>query len=103
MLDANKWFKNVYGLLIADRLLAEIDQDQLTRKYKLVQAEIVREINEQLGLGLSASDAFILAKLAEDEAIHLPVDRRQSLAKFRRVDCYRFCLTPYFQDREARE
>jgi len=103
VLDANKWFKNVYGLLIADRLLAEIDQAQLTRKYKLLQAEIIGEINEQSGLGLSASDAFLLAKLSADEAKHLPDDRRQSLGKFRRVDWYRFCLTPYFHEHETRD
>ena len=103
VLEANKWFKNVYGLLIADRLLAEIDQAELTRKYKLLQAEIVRGINAQFGLGLSACDAFILAKLAAAEATHLPDDRRQSLLRFRRADWYRFCLTPYFQEHEARE
>jgi hypothetical protein len=103
VLYANKWFKNVYGLLIADRLLAEIDQAQLARKYKLVQAEIVRRINERLALGLSASDAFLLAKLPAQQAKEMPADRRQSLAPFRRGDWYRFCLTPYFHELEAAE
>jgi histidinol-phosphate/aromatic aminotransferase/cobyric acid decarboxylase-like protein len=102
VLYANKWFKNVFGLLIADRLLAEMDQAQLTHKYKLIQAEIVREINEKFGLGLSASDAFILAKLSADDATHLADDRRQLLLRFRRADGYRFCLTPYLQEHEAR-
>jgi len=103
VLDANKWFKNVYGLLIADRLLAEIDQTQLTRKYKLVQAEIVREINEQAGLNLSASDAVLLARLSVAGSERLPDVRRQLIGKFRRADGYRFCLTPYFQEHETRD
>jgi histidinol-phosphate/aromatic aminotransferase/cobyric acid decarboxylase-like protein len=102
-LYANKWFKNVFGLLIADRVLTEIDQAQLTRKYKLLQAQIVCRINEQFALGLSASDAFLLAKLRAEQAAQLPPDRRQSLARFRRGDWYRFCLTPYFHELEAHE
>jgi histidinol-phosphate/aromatic aminotransferase/cobyric acid decarboxylase-like protein len=99
-LDANKWFKNIYGLLIAGRLLAEIDQEELTRKYKALQAEIVEQINAQSSLGLSVSDAFLLAKLPAEEASRLPEELRQQIGKFRRGDWYRFCLTPYFQDRE---
>ena len=103
VLEANKWFKNVYGLLIADRILDSIDLPQLTRKYKLLQAEIVGTINDQLDLDLTASDAFLLAKLSADDARHLPEDRLQALARFRRVDQYRFCLTPYYQEYEMRD
>jgi histidinol-phosphate/aromatic aminotransferase/cobyric acid decarboxylase-like protein len=103
VLEANKWFKNVYGLLIADRLLAEIDQGELTRKYKRIQAEIVREIRQQAGLNVSASDAFLLATLPAEEARHLTAEHRHELERFRRVAWYRFCLTPYFQERETRD
>ena len=103
VLDANKWFKNVFGLLIADRLLAEIDQASFAQKYKSLQAEIVERINRESSLNLTASDAFLLAKLPLEEANHLPEQRRRHIAKFRRGDWYRFCLTPYFQDLENRE
>lgn len=102
VLEANKWFKNVYGLLIADRILDTIDLPQLTGKYKCLQAEIVGAINDQLDLSVTASDAFLLARLSVADARQLPEDRLQALARFRRADQYRFCLTPYFQEYEMR-
>ena len=100
-LYANKWFKNVFGLLVADRILDEIDPVALARKYKAIQADIVEQINQSFELGLSASDAFLLAKLSASDAAQLPVERRDVIGKFRRGDWYRFCLTPYFEEYET--
>ena len=99
-LYANKWFKNVYGLLIAERILDEIDPAQLARKYKRIQADIVAQINQAFELGLSASDAFLLAKLPAAAAARLPADRQELIGRFKRADWYRFCLTPYFEEYE---
>jgi histidinol-phosphate/aromatic aminotransferase/cobyric acid decarboxylase-like protein len=98
-LFANKWFKNVYGLLIAERILERIDHVRLTQKYKAIQAAIVAQINQEVGLGLTASDAFLLATLPA-AAAQLPEDRREMIGKFKRGDGYRFCLTPYFEEHE---
>jgi histidinol-phosphate/aromatic aminotransferase/cobyric acid decarboxylase-like protein len=102
-LFANKWFKNVYGLLIAERILETVDQRALTQTYKRVQAAIVREINDELGLGASASDVFLLASLPAAAGTALPCERQEQIAKFARGAWYRFCLTPYFEQREGRE
>jgi histidinol-phosphate/aromatic aminotransferase/cobyric acid decarboxylase-like protein len=101
-LYANKWFKNVYGLLVAEKILDEIDLDGLARKYKVVQARIVEEIEREFGLGLSASDAFLLAKLPAAAAAQLSPEQREAIRRFRRGEWYRFCLTPYFMEREGR-
>jgi len=100
-LYANKWFKNIYGLLIAEKLLDEIDQNCLTRKYKTVQAEIVRQINKEFQFELSASDAFLLARMPADNGSRLPNEQQELISKFRRGDWYRFCLTPYFEEYES--
>jgi histidinol-phosphate/aromatic aminotransferase/cobyric acid decarboxylase-like protein len=101
-LYANKWFKNVYGLLIADRILDTVDHVALTRKYKRLQAAVVQEINEELGLGVSASDAYLLANLPAAAAAKLSRDQQELIAKFERGEWYRFCLTPYFERHEGR-
>jgi histidinol-phosphate/aromatic aminotransferase/cobyric acid decarboxylase-like protein len=99
-LYANKWFKNVYGLLIAERILDQIDQARLRRKYKAIQADIVERINQAIGLDLSASDAFLLAKLPAASVTRLSPQQQHAIHKFRRGDGYRFCLTPYFEEYE---
>jgi histidinol-phosphate/aromatic aminotransferase/cobyric acid decarboxylase-like protein len=100
-LYANKWFKNVYGLLVAERILDRIDQAELARRYKAIQRDIVERVNREFELGLSASDAFLLAKLPAAAAAQLASEQREMIDKFRRGDWYRFCLTPYFLEREG--
>jgi histidinol-phosphate/aromatic aminotransferase/cobyric acid decarboxylase-like protein len=102
-LYANKWFKNIFGLLIADKILDEVDLAALARKYKALQSDIVARINRASGLGLSPSDAFLLAKLPAATVAQLPADRQEAIHKFRRGDWYRFCLTPYFEEYEKTE
>jgi hypothetical protein len=72
------------------------------RKYKAIQASIVEQINQAFGMGLSASDAFLLANLPADAGARLPAGERRMIAKFRRGDWYRFCLTPHFLECERR-
>lgn len=97
-LFANKWFKNVYGLLIAERILRELDLRALAARYKNAQAEIVAGLNLVHGLGLRASDAFLLVHLSDEAA--LAVEQQHEIKRFRRDSGYRFCLTPFFQKRE---
>lgn len=101
-LFANKWFKNVFGLLIAERLLDELVLGALARRYKTLQAEILERINREVPLGLAAGDAFLIAYLPGHAAARLPLETRRSIARFQRADNYRFCLTRYFEEQETR-
>jgi hypothetical protein len=92
----------VFGLLIADRLLRELDLPALASHYKGIQAEIVDELNRETGLGLSASDAFLLAHLPQHKADGLDEDQRKLIGRFQRGEFYRFCLTPYFEAKEKK-
>jgi histidinol-phosphate/aromatic aminotransferase/cobyric acid decarboxylase-like protein len=97
-LFANKWFKNVLSLLIAERVLG-LDAAALASKYKGVQQAVVEDLNRAHGLELRASDAFLLAHLrAADADAHSPA-ARAVLERYRRHDGYRLCLTPYFLER----
>lgn len=97
-LYANKWFKNVFSLCVADKIMERIGPRDLWEKYASVQRAIVEEINRDHDLSLRASDALLLA--------HRPADpppapgNADLLARFRRAEGYRLCLTPYFQARE---
>lgn len=99
-LYANKWFKNIFGLLIAKKLLTEINPAALIQKYKKIQAEIIDDINRNHGLDLKASDAFLLAYLPKKNTEKLNKEQQEMIKKFQRNDYYRFCLTPYFQEWE---
>ena len=74
-LDANKWFKNVYGLLIADRLLAEIDQAAHRANTKLCRPRSSSISTAKLR-SVFIGSAFLLAKLPTEEANHLPEEHR---------------------------
>ncbi|CAN5404593.1 hypothetical protein BH10PLA2_BH10PLA2_27550 [soil metagenome] len=103
VLYANKWFKNVFGLLIAQRLLEEIDLPALAARYKALQAQIVADINRDCGLELIESDAFLLAHLPKEKVERLNSTQRESIARFQRGDDYRFCLTPFFEAQEREQ
>lgn len=102
-LYANKWFKNVFGLLIAEKILDEIDQPRLANKYKNIQRDIIARINQDCGLELVAADAFLLCNLPASKAELLSPVQQQLIRPFLRGDWYRFCLTPYFEQYESRE
>jgi histidinol-phosphate/aromatic aminotransferase/cobyric acid decarboxylase-like protein len=100
-LVANKWFKSVFGLLLAERLMQTVDARAHAAKYAAIQAEIVADIEREHAFGLRASDAFLLAHVPPAAAEHLDAHRRALLARFARGDGYRLCLTPYFLTRES--
>jgi len=101
-LYANKWFKNIYGLMIAKAILERVDIASLAEKYKNLQREIVGEINREHGLGLHEADTFLLANLPCAKVEQFSEAKLTALQKFRRHNFYRFCLTPYFLAREER-
>ncbi|MEO6327223.1 MAG: aminotransferase class I/II-fold pyridoxal phosphate-dependent enzyme [Thermoanaerobaculia bacterium] len=99
-LYGNRWFKNIFSLAIADAVATSLDTLALARKYKALQAEIVATINAEHSLGLQASDAFLLAHLPLGEGAKLPPVAQAMIAKHVRATSFRFCLTPYFLERE---
>lgn len=99
-LYANKWFKSIPALMIAERIFDTMNVQQLYDKYKHWQTEILARLNNELNLGLSACDAILLAKLSEKDAEKLTPEQKKMIAPFKRGEGYRFCLTPYFEDLE---
>lgn len=101
VLYANRWFKNVFGLLVAERILDTVDQSALAAKYRALQGRIVAGINAETSLGLLPSDVFLLAHLDAAGASRLDEAQRRLVPRFARGDGYRFCLTPCFLDAEG--
>lgn len=99
-LVANQWFKSVFALLIAEAVVRELSPDQIHRTYRPVQEAIVRDLCRETGLPVQPSDAFLLAHLPGSASNGLLGPEHDLIARFRRADGYRFCLTPYFVARE---
>ena len=100
-LFGNKWFKNVPSLFQALKLAEEIGPSGLYEKYATVQKEIIDELNKDFGIGIKASDAFLLGYLTDNDAKSRSNEQLEMIAPFKRGDSYRFCLTPYFERRDA--
>lgn len=102
-LYANKWFKNIFGLMIADAIVTRMQPGDLYSTYRPVQESIVSRINDDFDLGLRASDALLLAHIENGGALMLDEKRLGMIEKFRRGSGYRFCLTPYYREMERRD
>lgn len=98
-LYANKWFKNIFGLLITEKIINTVNQYKLVGKYREIQDRIVCEISNEFGWGIIPSDVFILAHLPEFLVQRMKINR-SIIEKFKRGSFYRFCLTPYFEEYE---
>ena len=96
---ANKWFKSVFALLVAQRVMERIPSRQLHQLYAPRQQQIVETIQRETGIAAQASDAFLIAHVPD--AHGLGERARQALAPFRRGPHVRLCLTPYFQELEG--
>jgi histidinol-phosphate/aromatic aminotransferase/cobyric acid decarboxylase-like protein len=97
---ANKWFKSVFALLVAQKVMAEIPSEKIRERYLPIQKEIVAEVAKETGLPLLPSDAFLIASVRDPSA--LTAAQADAVADFRRGPHVRLCLTPYFQEREKR-
>lgn len=99
-LEANAlWFKNIFGLTLALRVINTIDHHSYTATYKSLQRAIVNSVVEQTGLPLKPSNAFLLAYVSADDAAQLNGEQLEALKPYRRGRNYRLCLTPYFSER----
>ena len=90
-LEANIWFKNIFSLLIANKIFDEIKPQELYNKYRTAQEKIIEKINKEENLNLNISDVLLLANMEE---------KNNLLEKYRRDKFYRLCLTPYFLEEE---
>jgi len=89
-LIANKWFKNIFSLVVAERVLDRIRPQQLYKKYKPIQERIVKNLNKENSLKLKTSDVILLANTEE------------RIEPFMRDRFCRLCLTPYFLEEEVK-
>lgn len=90
-LIANKWFKNIFSLVITEKVLDKIKPQQLYKKYKPIQEQIIRKLNKKKNLNLKASDVILLANTSEH------------IEPFMRDKFCRLCLTSYFLEEEKNE
>jgi histidinol-phosphate/aromatic aminotransferase/cobyric acid decarboxylase-like protein len=97
-LEVNKWFKNIFSHIVADRVLSTFTASALAEKYKPQQQRAVERLSEDLGFRVHASDVTILAHISESE---VPPEAKDKIAEFKRGDRYRFGLTAYFLAQES--
>lgn len=98
-LYANKWFKSIFGLLIAEKILDKIAPWEIAGKYKAIQRYVVSQIERECGLQLQPSHSFLLAHVAQTNE-QITQSNQEALRPFLRGEYYRFCLTPYFLEYE---
>lgn len=92
-LSVNRWFKNIFSHIVADKVLSAFKPSELAIRYKSRQDEAVRLLSEDLGFPVHPSDVAILAHIAESE---VPEGAREKIRIFKRGNRYRFGLTAYF-------
>jgi hypothetical protein len=100
-LEVNKWFKNVYSIMVASRVLANVNSLDLVQKYRQKQQKAVSRLNRNFGLKAKPSEVVLLANMPK-EKIEIG-DGEMDLTKYARGDTYRFCLTPYFLEEEKND
>jgi hypothetical protein len=98
-LYGNRWFKNVFSIMVADRVMDELVSPMVVpQRYKVLQQEIVRDINDRYSLGLHCSNSFLLA--CRPKGDDLNEEQQDALAPFDRGAGYRLCLTRYYEELE---
>jgi histidinol-phosphate/aromatic aminotransferase/cobyric acid decarboxylase-like protein len=95
------WFKNIFGLKLATEVLTRIGGESYAKEYKAEQNAIVAQLRRESGLPLQASDAFLLAHINEADAESLTPEQQKAISRYKRGARYRFCLTPFFANRES--
>ncbi len=97
-LEVNKWFKNIFSLVVADRLLTELSPRAMYEKYRHVQQSIIDETNRKHGSSLKPSRVYLLAYALPAD---IPPEHAEHYRRFHRGGSYyRFGLTAEFLSRE---
>ncbi len=100
-LYGTKWFKNVLSLIIADKVFGKFNSRYFCDKYVGIKKEILEEIKTETGIELRSSEVLLLGYLTEDDFEKLTEKQKEIVKGFKRGHHYRFCLTPYFLERES--
>lgn len=98
----NKWFKNIFSLIIADRLMKKIKFGSLYKKYRPIQEKIIEGLNKKYGLNMYPSEVPLLGLIDPKQVKKTSPETREMLLKYFRNDVYRLCITQYFIDYESR-
>jgi len=99
-LFGNKWFKDILRLFQALKLAEEIGPPTIFNRYRLLQKGIVEELNKDFVPGIKKSDCLLLSYLTDVQAQKLNELQHTLIAPYKRGSGYRFCLTPYFEEKE---
>ena len=99
-LFANKWFKDVRGLLIAANVIDKIGPAGLHPLYKATQEKIVHDLAREAEIPLVPSDALLLGHITEEDSRHLDAPQQKVLEMFKRGRGYRVCITPSLEKEE---
>ncbi len=96
----NIWFKNIFSILIADKLVSSFKSDYFFKKYRSTQKKVLERIAKETGIVLRASRIYLLGYLNSDDFKKLSEVQKKMVLPFKRGSYYRFSLTPYFLDEE---
>lgn len=99
-LEPNIWFKNIFSLLIANKIFSSFNPHYFYKKYQPIQQKIIKKINQDTGIKIKLSDVVILGYLERKNTQKLSMTQLREIEHFKRGDFYRFCLTPYFLKEE---
>ncbi|MBU0980919.1 MAG: hypothetical protein KJ709_09020 [Nanoarchaeota archaeon] len=102
-LYGNKWFKDTLRLMQALKIaedMGPVGPNSLYEKYRPVQEEIIRGINDELELCLEPSDSLLIANVDRDQLEFYTPEQQEMIKPFKRGNNYRLCLTPYFEMKE---
>lgn len=102
-LFANKWFKDVRGLLIATNVMDKIGPSGLHPLYRDTQEKIVSQIAKDENIPLIPSDALLLGYVTEKDSRELDARQKDLLEMFKRGKGYRVCITPSLEKDELRK
>ena len=96
-LEVNKWFKNIFSLLLAKEILTTIGERALVDRYRPTQEEAVNQMSQDFDFRPQASQVVLLASVDKSTP---PKSKSAVWEKYNRQHNYRFCLTPYFLKKE---
>lgn len=100
-LYGNKWFKNVFSILVGEQVLRKLDMAKVRDKYREWQRDAIEEVMLR-GFEATPSDVWLLAHGGAPQSDN-PIGTAKDLAPYHRGSGYRYCLTPYYIARERAE
>lgn len=100
-LEVNKWFKNIHSIMVARKVLSNVNSEELVQRCRTSQQRAVARLNQNFGLETKPSEVVLLANMRKAEPLANAC--QMNLDKYARGDGYRFCLTPYYLEEEEND